>query len=130
MLLKHLLSFSLNADRAPQLKLDCSLNMDPEKKFLGEWPFEDERRVAVFTTTHVVRAGKPILYVAHDDDDGAWQFHSGDLVSTKDMMILALEEILEIDPSIASLANLPLGHCATRRNPSSAWRIQKKLADS
>jgi hypothetical protein len=104
--------------------------MDPEKKFLGEWPFEDERRVAVFTTAHVVRAGKPILYVSRDADDGAWQFHSGDLVSTKDMMMLALEEILEMDPSIASLANLPLGHCATRRNPRSAWRIQKKLADS
>ncbi len=104
--------------------------MEPEKKFLGEWPFEDERRVAVFTTTHVVRAGKPILYVSHDADDGGWQFHSGNLVSTKDMMILALEEILEIDPSIASLASLPLGHCATRRGIRSAWRIQKKLADS
>jgi|SRR5687768_5928779 len=99
-------------------------------KLAGEWPFEDERRLAVFTTTHVVRAGKPILFVSHDADDGSWQFHSGDLVSTKDMMLLALEEILEIDPSIASLVNLPLGHCARRRGPRSAWRIQKKLADS
>lgn len=104
--------------------------MESKKKSAGEWPFEDGRRVAVFTTTHVVRAGKPILYVSHDADDGAWQFHSGDLVSTKDMMLLALEEILEIDPSIASLANLPLGYCAERRNPRSAWRIQKRLNDS
>ena len=104
--------------------------MESDKKLVGEWPFEDERRVAVFTTTLIVHAGKPILYVSHDADDGSWQFHSGDLVSTKDLLLLALEEILEIDPSIASLANLPLGHCATRRNPRSAWRIQKKLADS
>jgi hypothetical protein len=69
--------------------LDC-FNMNPEKKSLEEWPFDDERRVAVFTTTHVVRAGKPILYVSHDDDDGGWQFHSGDPVSSKDAMILAL----------------------------------------
>jgi len=104
--------------------------MNSDKKFAGEWPFEDDRRVAVFTTTHVVRAGKPILYVSHDADDQGWQFHSGDLVSTKDMMILALEEILEIDPSIASLASLPLGHCATRRSPGSAWRIERKTTDS
>ena len=104
--------------------------MESDEKLAEEWPFEDERRVAVFTTTHVVRAGKPILYVSHDADDGAWQFHSGDRVNTKDMMLLALEEILEIDPSIGSLANLPLGHCATRRNSRSAWRIQKQLNDS
>jgi len=107
-----------------------SLEMESDKKLAREWPFADERRVAVFTTTHVVRAGKPILYVSHDADDGSWQFHSGDQVSPKDMMLLALEEILEIDPSIASLATLPLGHCATRKGPRSAWRIQKKLAES
>jgi hypothetical protein len=103
--------------------------MGSEKKLAAEWPFEDDPRVAVFTTTHVVHTGKPILSVSHDADDGSWQFHSGDLVSTKDMMLLALEEILEIDPSIASLANLPLGYCAKRRNPGSAWRIQRKLDD-
>ena len=104
--------------------------MDSRKKITEEWPFEDERRVAVITTTHVVRAGKPILYVSHDADDGGWQFLSGDRINIKDAMLLALEEIFEIDPSVGSLANLPLGHCATRRSPRSAWRVQKKLNDS
>lgn len=100
--------------------------MEPEGKFSGEWPFEDPPRVAVFTTTHVMNAGKPILYVSHDVDDGAWQFHSGDRVFSRDAMIVALEEVLAIDPSIGSLSSLPLGYCAERRDRESAWRIRKK----
>lgn len=104
--------------------------MRAEHNSSGDWPFEDEPRVAVFTTTHVVRAGKPIVYVSHDTDDGSWQFHSDDPVATKDMMILALEEILEIDPTVGSLANLPEGYCASQRDRISAWRIRKKPDDS
>ena len=100
--------------------------MKGNNKFPREWPFEDDRRVAVFTTSHVVHAGKPIVYVSHDADDGAWQFHSDDTVSQKDAMLLALEEIVEIDPTIASLASLPLGCCATRKDQSSAWRVRRK----
>jgi len=92
----------------------------------GEWPFEDEPRVAVFTTSHIMRSGKPILRVSHDADDGTWQFHYGGPVSMKDAMIVALEEVLEIDPTIASLANLPLGYAATRKDRASAWRVQKE----
>ena len=100
--------------------------MSAEHRSSEAWPFADEPRVAVFTTSHVVHAGKPIVYVSHDADDGTWQFHSDDPVSTADMMILALEEILEIDPTIGSLANLPEGYCASRLDRSSAWRIRKK----
>lgn len=95
----------------------------------GEWPFEDEPRLAVVTTTHVIRDGEPILRVSHDADDGSWQFHYGGPVSSKEAMIVALEEILEIDPTVASLANLALGYCATRKDRSSAWRVQKKPED-
>jgi hypothetical protein len=73
-----------------------------------------------------MRDGEPILRVSHDADDGAWQFHYGGPVSTKDAMIVALEEVLKIDPTIASLANLPLGYYATRNDRASAWKIRKK----
>jgi hypothetical protein len=96
-------------------------NQSPE-----DWPFDDTPNVAVFTTTHVVRARKPILYVSHDADDGSWQFHSGDAVSTKGAMVVALAEIVKIDPSIAGLANLPVGWCATRKTQDSAWKFSKE----
>ena len=95
----------------------------------GEWPFEDEPRVAVVTTTHVMRDAERILRVSHDADDGTWQFHYGGPVSTKDAMLVALEEIVEIDPTVASLANLPLGYCATRKDRSAAWRVQEKAPE-
>ena len=76
------------------------------------WLFEDPQNVAVFTTEQVVKERKPILFVTNDADDGAWQFHSGDIARDEDAMILALSEIVEIDPTLAELADLPLGYKA------------------
>jgi hypothetical protein len=89
---------------------------------ISNWPFQDPKNVAVFTTKQVVKDRKPILFVTHDTDDGAWQFHSGDVARSEDIMILALSEIVEIDPSITELADLPLGYKASRNSPSDSWR--------
>ena len=88
-----------------------------------EWPFEDAKNVAVFTTKQVLRLGQPILHVSHDEDDGAWQFHTGaEQLSSSDAMIVALSEIVEHDQSIAELADLPCGWFAERDAVGSQWR--------
>ena len=88
-----------------------------------EWPFADPKNVAVFTTMQVVRLGQPILHVSHDGEDGAWQFHSGaQKVFAGDAMIVALQEIVEHDPTICELADLPCGWFAERDNVGSPWR--------
>jgi hypothetical protein len=38
------------------------------------WPFHDSPNVAVITLVQIIEQGHPVLYVTHDDDDGAWQF--------------------------------------------------------
>lgn len=86
-----------------------------------EWMFAEPKNVAVFTSSHVMRDGKPILYVSHDAEDGAWQFHSGDVVSEEEAMIVALDEVVEFDLSISELADLPLGWCARRKSQSLDW---------
>ena len=86
-----------------------------------DWPFDDPPNVAVFTTTGVVRGGMPILRVTHDDDDGAWQFHTGHTVGAGDAMIVALREIVKLDPSVRVLADLPYGWIATRASVTSEW---------
>ena len=78
--------------------------------------------MAVFTTKQVVKERKAILFVTHDADDGAWQFHSGDIARDEDAMLLALSEIVEIDPTIAELADLPVGYKASRASLSSSWK--------
>jgi isopentenyl-diphosphate Delta-isomerase len=95
----------------------------------SNWPFADPRNVAVFTSKQIVRERQPILRVTHDEDDGAWQFHSGALVDEKDAMILALSEVCEIDPTIANLADLPLGWRATRISASSPWVRSKNAVE-
>jgi hypothetical protein len=88
-----------------------------------DWPFADPKNVAVFTTTQVLRLRQPILHVSHDDEDGAWQFASGaQQVSAGDAMIVALEEMVEHDPTICELADLPLGWFAERDGVGSPWR--------
>ena len=85
------------------------------------WPFDDPPNVAVFTTTQVIRDGRPILHVAHDDEDGAWQFHSNEPIRSSDTMIVSLSEVMAHDPSLAVLADLPLGGSAERSGLGQPW---------
>jgi hypothetical protein len=89
----------------------------------ADWPFADPKNVAVFTTIQVLRRGQPILHVSHDDEDGAWQFHTGaQQVSARDAMIVSLKEIVEHDPTIRELADLPCGWHAERDGVGDSWR--------
>ena len=87
----------------------------------SSWRFEDPPNVAVVTTQSVVRRGNPILLVTHDDDDGSWQFHSGEGANVNEAMVVALEEIIQLDPSVEQLADLPCGWVATRATFNSEW---------
>jgi hypothetical protein len=85
------------------------------------WPFPDPPNVATFTTRQVVRKGRPVVHVYHDAEDGAWQFHGPDEWDEEDMMIVGLEPMLALDPSLADLGNLPAGWRAYRDGPGAAW---------
>ena len=87
-----------------------------------EWPFADPKNIVVFTTTQILRLGQPILYVSHDEDDGAWQFHTGEQVSDEDAMVVTLSEMVEHDQSICELADLPFEWIAERERVGSPWR--------
>lgn len=93
------------------------------------WLFEDPPNVAVITSTDIVHHGKPILFVSHDNDDGAWQFHTGENVLIDDAMIVALAKIVALDYSIQELADLPLGWIAKRQTANHSWmRIEQTQA--
>jgi hypothetical protein len=93
-----------------------------------DWSFQDPPNVAVFTSKDIVEKGKWIYYVSHDGDDGAWQFHSidGPPSSGSDARLVSLKSIVELDPTIAVLADLPLGWCAWRDTQNSVWQRQLK----
>ncbi|WP_280174942.1 hypothetical protein [Paenibacillus uliginis] len=40
------------------------------------------------------------FFVSHDEDDGAWQFHSNDEASEDDAMIITIEEHGQINMAL------------------------------
>lgn len=94
------------------------------------WPFDDPPNVAVFTTHQILEREDRIGFVTHDLDDGAWQFHarSGAGAET-DAKIVSLRAIVDLDPSVMELADLPLGWCAWRKEGEDTWH-RREMASS
>lgn len=83
---------------------------------------------AVFTTRFVIEDGNPITYVSHEEEDGAWQFFSGDpfLDFESVARIVSLGELVQLDPSIEDVVlNLEEGFFASREFIGDKWKIQK-----
>jgi hypothetical protein len=90
---------------------------------MSEWPFADPPNAAVIANRKIVRNGYWIAYVSHDGEDGAWQFHIQERndLRENDAMVVALRSIVELDPAILELADLPLGWQAWRVTKNSPW---------
>ena len=86
-----------------------------------QWAFADPPDLAVVTSVQVLRHGMPVLYVTHDADDGGWQFLTGEAVDVADSMVVGLEEMIRHDPSLVTLADLPIGWCAWRVDKEADW---------
>jgi len=96
---------------------------------MTEWSFPDPRNVAVITVRQIVLEGHAILRVSHDADDGGWQFLEWETPGEKDTMLISLEEAVRLDPTLAELADLPLGWRACRRAPGEPWRREPNPDD-
>ena len=90
------------------------------------FPFDDAENTACITCLHVMNENKPILHVSHDMDDGMWQFLCGGSHDTEDAMIVALREVYLHDTSVSSVATLPLGRSAERKDLNSKWKVIRK----
>lgn len=84
--------------------------------------FHESPNTACFVCDHVMNRQRPILWVCHDQEDGAWQFLCGDAVHTdENIRLISLQEATEIDPSINDLSELPPGVGAERNSAKDAW---------
>jgi hypothetical protein len=91
-----------------------------------DWPFQDPPNVAVFTLRRIAKEGRPVLHVSHDEEDGGWQFLDGAAMSVeKDAILVGLGTMIRLDPSLAELADLPLGWEAVRDAPGRPWKRAK-----
>ena len=87
----------------------------------ASWAFHAGKNRAVFTTRAVLRDGHPVLLVSHDRE-GEWQFLCGTTVRPQDGQIVSLGSILERDPSLAEVADLPEGWTAYRQAVRAEWQ--------
>ena len=91
------------------------------------WPFDVPPTAVVVTTTHVTTDGKAILQVTHecDPEEGIiWQFHSGDGdYSAGVLLLVRLDEVLALDSSLQTIATLPIGMQARRKDRNSPWTV-------
>jgi len=92
---------------------------------MANWPFNDPPNVAVFTNKRIVEKTDWIQRVTHDEDDGVWQFHPQNGTTEEEASVVSLKTIVDIDPSILSLYDLPLGWCAWRKKQNEAWNREK-----
>lgn len=84
------------------------------------WAFDVPVSTTSFATRHVVDGSLPILEVYHDHD-GEWQFMCGTTNATSDAKLVCLGCVIERDPSLSQLADMPAGWLAHRESPEHPW---------
>lgn len=89
---------------------------------MQRWPFDQGPDVAAITTRQVLEDGLPILSVVHYADDHSWAFCCGTSNETEDGRVVGMGEALHLDPTLAEIADLAPGQCATREAVGASWK--------
>jgi hypothetical protein len=91
------------------------------KKKTKAFKFNEAENTACFTCIHVLN-GEPVLYVSHDKD-GDWQFLCGrDGHMESDAKVIALSRMVDIDPTVNDLHEMPAGVGASRETITAKWK--------
>lgn len=82
--------------------------------------FSETPELGVFTSDRVVNGREPICLVFHHEN-GDWEFVTGKEEGSSEISLIHVGHIIESDPSIAVLADLPSGWKAWRESSASDW---------
>lgn len=85
------------------------------------WPFDQGPNVAVITTRQVIEKNCSIRHVVHYGDDHSWAFLCGTTEENDDYRLVHMEEVLSLDATLRSIADLPPGWSAWRDSIDSPW---------
>jgi hypothetical protein len=92
-----------------------------------DWAFAEPENFAVVTLKQIALGEAPILLVLHEKGDGDWLFLDGGPFSVENASLVSLRTIVQIDPSVIELAELPRGWTARRSAPGQPW--QRSLSE-
>jgi hypothetical protein len=96
----------------------------------SQWVFRDLPNTLIYASRDILELGKPVLFVGRDRCDGAWQFFFRQAVQDHDLRIAALDEIVQREPTVVELADLPRGWIAVRDSAEEPWQRLPIAPDS
>ena len=91
------------------------------KEFPTDWPFDQPRTAAALSLARITPGGGPVLLVVRDADGGGFQFLDGSDCTAKDARVVGLGRMIDADPTLRGLADLPPGWRAWRRSVNDVW---------
>ncbi|MNZ87794.1 hypothetical protein D3C78_1066680 [compost metagenome] len=86
-----------------------------------QWQFDQAENVAALTTRQVIEDKRPILRVVHYSDDHSWAFTCDSTSDGSDLRVVGMGEIVSIDSTLTSIANLEPGWGASRETVGGEW---------
>lgn len=92
---------------------------------IADWPFDQGPQVAAITTRQVLNEGLPIIRVIHYSEDEDWAFVCGTTSETEDLRVVAMKTMFKLDPTLCTIADLPLGWTAWRQFVGAPWNREK-----
>ncbi|MHA6912629.1 hypothetical protein ACQUJO_05735 [Ralstonia pseudosolanacearum] len=101
--------------------MDAVIKAMPRKE---AWKFRDPQNAAIIVNRKIIFEHAWISYVSHDSDDGAWQFQTNQQEPTteSDAIVVSLKKIVDLDPAVLYLSDLPMGWHAWRDSPDAPWK--------
>ena len=85
----------------------------------------EEKHKSVITTKFVIRDKSPIVYVSYDED-GDWQLFGTEEITTDDVAVVSVSQILAFCAALAKLPNMEQGTAVYRENENSEWILQEQ----
>ena len=96
---------------------------------MSAWPFPDPENAATITVRQIVDGSKPVLLACRDAEDGSWMFLTGDPFEMADSKMVSLKSMVDRDPTLVELADLPVGWEASRTAKGAPWQRSQSEAD-
>lgn len=82
---------------------------------------DENKNKSVLTTSYVLCSGTPVTFVLYDED-GDWQlFGDEEVDEDENAYLVAVEEILELEPALRKLPDMQPGQAVTRDKNSTRW---------
>ena len=77
----------------------------------------------VVTTRQIIQ-GEDIIVCVSLDMEGDWEALGNEEFSDDDLDVLSVEEMLQLDPTLASLPEMECGQVAVRDGKEAPWQVE------